>query len=177
MSTSRVRGVEALLRQLKAVPEQQQKAMSAALEDAAEQMAAAIRRAAPRDTGALARSISYIRGLPAGSPTLSTVRSPGGGGVGDAARAVKAEAGLVFTVVAGNDEVYYAHFLEFGTAPHGVAQGADTTTRRRQLTGGWHPGTRAQPFFYPTIRGLRSTVKRKVEEAARAGGRKAAASA
>lgn len=53
-------------------------------------------------------------------------------------------------VTAGNTKVRTAHLVEYGTAPH--------------INGGWaagtqHPGTKAQPFFWPAYRALRKRFK------------------
>jgi hypothetical protein len=49
----------------------------------------------------------------------------------------------------------YARFVEFGTKPHGGRQGAEGdffegSSRPRSRPRRGHPGTPAQPFFYPS---------------------------
>jgi hypothetical protein len=63
---------------------------------------------------------------------------------------------LSVRISAGNSKVRYAHLIEFGTAPHingGVFAGTE------------HPGTQAQPFFYPTYRRLRRRARSRISRA------------
>lgn len=60
--------------------------------------------------------------------------------------------GLVWIVSAGDDRAWYARWVEFGT-----------------------PTTRAQSFFYPSVRALRRRVKARVVRAWRLGIKESAA--
>lgn len=53
---------------------------------------------------------------------------------------------IALRIRAWSPKVKYAHLVEFGTAPH--KQGG-------RFKGTEHPGTRPQPFFYPSYRALK----------------------
>lgn len=59
---------------------------------------------------------------------------------------------------AWSPKVKYAHLVEFGTAPHRVGG---------RFKGAMHPGTKAQPFFFPAYRALRKRVKSRVRRSLR----------
>ncbi len=60
---------------------------------------------------------------------------------------VRGNGGLIaIRIRAWSRKVKYAHLVEFGTAPH--KQGG-------RFKGTMHPGTRPQPFFYPSWRALK----------------------
>lgn len=73
------------------------------------------------------------------------------------------------SVYAGNDEAFYARWVEFGTQAHALSKGADLSRNKRQSTGRQHPGATAHPFFWPSYRlrkkPMRSAVKRKLSAA------------
>lgn len=167
MARSRVKGLERLNRQLRALPDAVKREVSAALEAEAAEMAEAIRRAAPRDTGALAASVGSGPGAP---PQGSVLR---GGPLSEVAQ-VKAGDGLLFSVWAGSDDAYWARWVEFGTAGarRGDRMGARNSDVNQSKALGrqsyrTHPGTPAQPFFYPTVRARTRDTKRRVSKAAR----------
>jgi HK97 gp10 family phage protein len=101
-----------------------QAAMKALTKDATE-LAAAQKRLAPKDTGALADSIAVT--LPGEStPPYS---QPGGMRVAGPNEVI---------VTAGNEDVRYAHLVEYGTSK-----------------------TEAEPFFWPALRLFRTRFKRR----------------
>lgn len=51
--------------------------------------------------------------------------------------------------------VYDPCWEEWGTHPHSIAAGADLSRGKRQDLGGWHPGARARPYFWPGVRAWR----------------------
>jgi len=57
---------------------------------------------------------------------------------------------------AGNGRVRYAHLVEFGVAPHRVGG---------RFKGAMHPGTQAQPFFFPAYRALKKRVRARIRRA------------
>jgi len=60
---------------------------------------------------------------------------------------VRRSSGLIaLRIRAWSPKVRYSHLVEFGTAPH--KQGG-------KFKGAQHPGTRPQPFFYPSWRALK----------------------
>jgi hypothetical protein len=80
---------------------------------------------------------------------------------------VKGDPDLTVTITAGNKEVFWARWEEFGTAPHkqgGMFKGTD------------HPGTAARPFFYGPFRALRKRVKSRITRATRKATREIASS-
>jgi len=81
----------------------------------------------------------------------------------------KGKNNLGVNVYAGNDEAFYARWVEFGTAPHSVAAGSDSSRNKGQGSGIMHPGAKPKPFFWPSYRlmkkTIRSSVKRKLTAA------------
>jgi hypothetical protein len=63
---------------------------------------------------------------------------------------------LIITIYAGSDEAFHARWVEFGTAPH---------LNGGRFAGSSHPGTAAQPFFYPSYRATRKRAKGRVTRA------------
>lgn len=120
-----------------------------ALEEAARQSAAEMvqmaRSLVPVRTGALRDSI--VATPPGGEPPPYGQGSYG---------AVPAGAWMV---TAGDSKVRYPHLVEFGTKAHINAGTAPGTQ---------HPGTQAQPFFFPAYRTIK---KRHQNKASRALGR------
>jgi HK97 gp10 family phage protein len=104
------------------------------------------KRLVPKDSGALERSIKVVKGNY--TPDNANVRGVGGAGAGDP--------DLTVRVVAGNAEAWYARLVEFGTAPH---------ENKGKFAGTDHPGTKAQPYFFPAVRALRRRVKARITRA------------
>lgn len=134
------------LRKLAAIPPAVRSAAKQALAQSADELTEAIRAAAPMGkTGKLKKSIAQTWG--GGAVRYSALR----GNVGQAG-----DPDLSVVISAGNSEVRYAHLVEFGTAPHingGIFAGTE------------HPGTRAQPFFYPQYRRLRRRARSRISRA------------
>ncbi|CAN7598991.1 HK97-gp10 family putative phage morphogenesis protein [Bosea sp. LjRoot237] len=137
---------EKVLRKLAAIPQAVRSAAKQALAQSADELTEAIRTAAPRGaTGELKKSIAQTWG--GGAVRYSSLR----GNVGQAG-----DPDLSVVISAGNSKVRYSHLVEFGTAPHingGLFAGTE------------HPGTRAQPFFYPTYRKLRRRARSRISRA------------
>jgi hypothetical protein len=109
------------------------------------------KRLAPKDSGALERSINYVRGTY--TPENSNVRGVGGGkGQGS----IVGDPDLSYHIVAGDDVAWYARLIEHGTPPH-INKGMSPGTQ--------HPGTKPQPYFYPAFRALRRRVKSRITRA------------
>ena len=147
---TRILGLDRLKRKLRAFPKAVEAEISRAMETSANEIVALAKSLAPVDDGDLQRSIGWTWGdAPEGAMVLGKVRSRGAGN-------------LVITVYAGGGDAFYARFVEFGTAPH---------TNSGRFAGSSHPGTAAQPFFYPAYRALRrrarSRVTRSVNKAAK----------
>ncbi len=145
-----MKGREALLRKLKAMPPAVRKEMRAALAIAADRIVATQKNLAPKRTGALAASIGYSFG--SYTPANANVRGVASGGAGDP--------DLTVVIHAGDAKAYYAAWVEFGTASH-VAGG--------KFAGARHPGAKASPFFYPGWRAHKRGVKSRLSRAMRKG--------
>lgn len=165
----RPRGYERLMRQLKALPNSVRAEMADALAEESAKLAATIRRAAPVRLGDLRDSVGWCAGPPPEVKTNGAFRISSS----DFTRSGQAlsAAGLLFSIFAGDDRAYYARFVEFGTSPAPAGRSKDITGKRRNNLRP-HAGTRAQPFFYPTVRAWkkpsRSRVVRRANKAAKA---------
>lgn len=143
---SRVEKREQLLRKLAALPSAVRSAIKQSLAQGADEITAMQKRMAPVDTGGLQMSITQTWGA---RPKQSSAGLVGGGAVaGDPDLTVWITAGG-----GGRDTGWYARFVEFGTKPH--RQGG-------MFKGTFHPGTAAQPFFFPPYRALRKRVKSRI---------------
>lgn len=150
----RVVGLDRLNKKLAALPGAAEAEIRTAMEAVAADMVRLARSLVPVSSGRLRQSIGWTWGTaPRGSISLGSVKQGRRGGA------------MTITVFAGNDEAYYARWVEFGTAPH---------TQGGIFKGATHPGTRAQPFFYPAFRALRKPMKQKARTAARRAARKVA---
>lgn len=117
------------------------KAVRPAMEEAAEELVQMMKRQVAHHTFALRDSIGWTWG-----------EAPGG-----SIRLAVGEIGFMrITIYAGNEIAYYARWVEFGTAPH--PQGG-------MFKGSQSPGTRAQPFFFPSYRASRKAMKKTVRDA------------
>lgn len=106
-------------------------AIRAALAESAEEIANLARSLVPVDSGDLKKSIGWTYGkAPRGTITLATL-------------AYSKSGDLTVTIYAGNDEAFYARWVEFGTKT----------------------GNPAQPFFFPSYRALRRRARSKVSRA------------
>jgi len=54
---------------------------------------------------------------------------------------------------------FRAGWIEFGTQPHSLTRGANVQKGKGQSDGPQHPGSAAQPFFWPAIRGVRRRMR------------------
>lgn len=112
------------LERMAAIPPKVKRRINAANEKSAEELAAMMIRLAPTPiTGDLLKSITYYEVT---------------GNAG---------AGIVWRVVAGDDEGFHARFVEFGAAK----------------------GSAPRPFFYPSVRALRRLIKNRQLRAFRQG--------
>lgn len=142
----------AIKKRLDAIPAQVRQEIAAAQNQNAQEMVALAKSLAPKKTGALQASI----------------RSEAG------------KTDLSVKVVAGDADAYYARFVEFGTRGSSegdeqgfvekltLTRGAEEQKRRRKARR-THPGTRAQPFFFPAYRALKKRMKSRASRAASKG--------
>lgn len=138
-------GLARLNRRLAAIPRAAREAVQPALKKAGDTLAKDVAHLAQRsrDTGDLIDSIAVTT---AGNAT-PPYSQPGG-------EQVVPENQVLVTV--GNTSVRYAHLVEFGTAPH---------ENRGEFAGTQHPGTEAQPFFWPAFRLNRKKLARSIKRA------------
>lgn len=149
-----IQGLDRLSKKLKRIPELAREEISKAMEAGANEMVALAKSLVPRDSGDLANSIGWTWGdAPKGAMVLGTVRASKTGN-------------MVITIYAGDDQAFYASWVEFGTSGH--ANGG-------LFEGSQHPGTAAQPFFYPSWRAVRKRVKGRVTRAINKSAKRAAA--
>ncbi len=140
-------------RKMQAIARSAEKVLPKAMETSAEEICNLARVACPVDDGDLRASIGWTWGdAPAGSVSIGTV--------GDGAA-------MRITIYAGDEKAFYARWVEFGTAPHAVGKGSDTSVKgaRRQQTGAMHPGSTAQPFFFPAYRLGRKRALNRIRRA------------
>lgn len=131
-----LKGLPQLKAKLIKLKEQTAEQMKPAMAQAAQSVVDMMQRQVPVDKGDLRDSIGWTFGdKPKYAQAISRQTS----------------GGLTITIFAGNTKVRYAHLVEFGTAPH--AQGG-------MFEGTEHPGTNAQPFFWPSWRAKKRDVRR-----------------
>lgn len=152
-----------LLRRMKRMPEDIRKEAKRALQESADELTNMQQALAPEGpTGELKASIKQTWGT--GEVKYAMGRGKGGRG----RRRVKAQdPELAVEITAGNERVRYAHLVEFGTKPHEQGGWAEGTQ---------HPGTTAQPFFYPPYRMMRRRIKSRMRRYLRRAVKKAAES-
>lgn len=127
-----VQGVKSLDRKLRAFPEAARREIAKAMERSAEEVVALARSLVPVDTGRLRDSIGWTWGsAPKGSIALGTVRQSG-----------KGTGNMAITIFAGNDEAFWARWVEFGTSH-----------------------SRASPYFFPSYRAVRKRIRGRVTRA------------
>jgi hypothetical protein len=158
-------GLDRAKRQLRALPELALSGASEALGEAAGMIADAVKRAAPDPK--LAEATGWTFGeAPKGSLSSGGDRPPN-------ARAVLyASAKLTVTVFSGSRAVFWARWDEFGTKAHVEKPKHDASPSGRMVWQGGeglifartvhHPGMHARPYFWPTIRALKSRAKSSV---------------
>lgn len=145
---TKILGLDRLKRKLQAFPDAARLEISKAMEEGANQIVSMAKSLVARstDTGNLQMSIAWTWGdAPKGSMVLGKVRSEG-----------KGTGNMHITVFAGGGDAFYARFIEFGTSPH---------INGGKFAGSQHPGTPAQPFFYPSWRANRKSVKSHITRA------------
>lgn len=131
-----------LMKKLAAPPAAAKREIRPALEKSADEIVQLAKNLVPVDQGDLRNSIGWTWGAaPKGAIAIGTVAGAGAG------------AEMTITVFAGNDEAFYARFVEFGT---------------QQAS--------ARPFFFPAYRALRKRSKSRIRRAGTKAAKKVAAS-
>jgi len=141
---TKLQGRQRLLAKMAALPTEVRSAIKQALAEGADEITDMQKRLAPVKTGDLRNSIVQTWG--GARVRYSSLSATAGAGDPD----------LTVRISAGNSKVRYAHLIEFGTAPH---------INGGKFAGSQHPGTKAQPFFYPPYRALRKRVKSRITRA------------
>jgi HK97 gp10 family phage protein len=142
-----VQGIGDLKKKAASIPKKVEAAARKAMEKSADELVAMMKRLVPVDDGDLRDSIGWTFGnAPAGSRVI--------------AQSDPDERGLKITVYAGSEKAYYAAFVEFGVAPHNVATGGGNKSFKGTAHG--HPGSRAQPFFFPSYRSLKKRIQSRI---------------
>lgn len=144
---TKIQGLDRLKRKLQAFPDAARLEISKAMEEGAQEMVNLARSLVRIGTTMqLHDSINWTWGdAPQGSIKLGTVRQKG-----------KGSGNMAITVYAGNSDAFYARWVEFGTSGH--VQGG-------MFAGSEHPGTAAQPYFYPAYRAVRKRIKSRITRA------------
>lgn len=143
------KGLPQLKAKLVKLKEQTANVVAPAMAAAGDKVIEMMKRLAPVDEGELRDSIAWTFGeAPKGAIKVATFKQ----GI------------LTLTIYAGSEDVFWARFVEFGTAPH--VQGG-------KFAGTEHPGNPAQPFFYPSYRALKKEIKSMIRKAIQDAVRKA----
>lgn len=135
-----MKGLDKLNRKMKAIPPAAKAAARAAVVQGAQEVANLQQNLVPYDQGELHDSIVVTQP----GQTTPPYSQPGGSMTAGPEQAI---------ITAGNTRVRYPHLVEFGTPPH---------INGGQFAGTAHPGTTAQPFFFPAWRALRNRVKSRI---------------
>lgn len=135
-----MRGLAMLNRKMREIPEAAKEAARKTVVESAQEIANLQQNLVPYRSGELHDSIHVTKP----GETTPPYSQPGGAQVARPEQAI---------VTAGDTNVRYAHLVEYGTAPH-INGGL--------FAGSQHPGTSAQPFFWPGYRALRGRAKRKI---------------
>ena len=143
MATAEIKNADKLLRKLTIIPEAMREKIRVAMAHEADEIVAMMKRMAPVESGDLRDSIAWRWGTkaPKGSMSLGAVSAPAMGST------------LSLVIFAGNNEAFYARWVEFGTVK--MAK---------------------RPFFFPSYRAGRKQAKKAIRAAVRAAAKQVAAS-
>jgi HK97 gp10 family phage protein len=155
---TKVLGLVGLRRKVREFPKEARVQIAMAMEAAAEDVVQMAKRLVPVDKGDLMLSISWTWGDP-----------PKGARLIAKSKKMKGLGNLRITVFAGNDEAFYARWVEFGTAASPARASRRNKNYRRTvvMTKEYraHAATPAQPFFFPAYRANRKRIKSRVSRA------------
>lgn len=162
MAEVTIKGVRSLARKLRNMPGPVRDATREAIEQGATQIVKTMLRHVPVRTGDLSKSIGWTWGaVPKSALAITTNKNPKEG---------------TLTIFAGNPIAYYARWVEFGTRAGVKGERTIDPSGRRRKVARTHPGTRAQPFFFPSYRAHKKEVKRKINASIRKAIKQVAAS-
>jgi hypothetical protein len=137
-----VRNKDRLFAKLRKLAPAAAKELEKAGGQSADEMVRLARQFAPKRSGDLIESI---------------VATPPGGTTPDHSQGSKSVPPGAFMVTAGNSKVRYPHFAEYGVKGGYTVGG--------QFEGATHPGSPAQPFFWPAFRLTRRKHKSRARKA------------
>lgn len=148
---TKVQGLDKLKIKLAAFSPAIQKKLATAVLKSAQEVADSARNLAPVGrTGKLKASIQAVMG--------DVPHEEGGQKVFGSTGAREDNSVIKATVYAGDRDAWYARLVEFGVAPHEAGG---------KFEGAQHPGTTAQPFFFPAYRSRRKSAKTRITRAIR----------
>ena len=163
-----------IVAKLKQIPAVAVDAARLAMEEGAQEIVDAMKAAVHVKSGDLRDSIGWTWGdIPAGAFMIDEIRS--GKNKGDQYATMRIK------IYAGSKDAFYARFVEFGTAPHSLERNASVAralsgsarNNRRQQSSKQHPGTPAQPFFFPSWKAKKADFHKKIRDRVRAAIREA----
>lgn len=138
-----IKGLKSLQSKLDRLPIAVKQRIREAMEKGAGEIVVMARSLVPKDSGALLKSIGWTWGrAPKGAMAIASVETIDGD--------------LMITIYAGNNEAFYARWVEFGTSAH-LAGG--------MFAGATIPAIPASPFFYVSFRANRRRVKGRITRA------------
>lgn len=140
-------GLSSFRKRMRAIPQAARNAVQPALMKSAEEIADIQRALAPDDPSTSAPDLKSSIAVTGPGQTTPPYSQPGGA-------MVVPENMAVITV--GDTDVRYPHLVEFGTR-------ARMTKSKEQS--GHHPGTAAQPFFWPSFRMGRKRALARIKRA------------
>lgn len=135
MSIARWIGKERLLRRIRALPAAVREQVRKQLEQSAIDLVGAQKRVAPVRTGTLRDSIKWRWGAARGK----------GGNLRDE---------FAVTIYIDKPARHYAHLVEFGVSAH---------ENKGRFKGTQNPGHPPQPYFFPTYRAKKRSIKARVK--------------
>lgn len=158
---TKVLNKDRLKRKLIRMPEFIKADIKLAMEAGAEDICRIARSLVPVRDGDLYDSIGWTWGdAPAGSIKIASVPGPG--------------KEMRITIYAGNEEAYYARWIEFGVSASARGQTITNKSGRTRKSGG-ATARGPRPFFYPAYRVGRKKAKSRIATAVRKGAKRAAA--
>lgn len=158
---------ERLRKKLLALPKEIKKQINPPMERGAQEIVDLAQHLVPvGDSRALLNSIDWTWGdVPRGSFGVSE---------GLHANPEEQKENLRITIYAGNELAFYARWVEFGTRAGSIGERIVDPSGRSRKQARTHPGTPAQPFFYPAYRALRKRVASRIKSAVKAAIKKVA---
>lgn len=168
---AKIQNLERLKRKLKELPLELKKGIIGALAKGAQDIVDLQWHLCPFDTGDLRNSIDWSFG-----------EVPRGVAIAIHQQTATSKEDLKATIYAGNELAYYARWVEFGTRPSTkgerintiVKTGKSKGKKRSRIAARTHPGTAAQPFFYPGYRTGKKKAKAAIVRASNLALKKAA---